>query len=213
VTRLRRRWPELRLVVAGALDPKLPLWELAAGDPEALLVTGRRSLEDFARHLAAADIVLGLRFPSHGEMSAALVRALGMGRPALVTAGSPIAGELPDGVVVKVSPGPREEAELEALLGELCADPLLRERIGILAKQHVEAVHDLEAGVRRLSGFLKLVHEQAPRTLAALDGDQTADPLLGYFIEEVRWGARELGLPGIHLNLEPLLRELAGSDA
>jgi hypothetical protein len=195
------------------LDPKLPLWELAGDDPEALVVTGRRSLEDFARHLAAADIVLGLRFPSHGEMSAALIRALGMGRPALVTAGSPIAGELPDGVVVKVSPGPREEAELQALLGELCADPLLRERIGTLAKRHVEAVHDLEAGARRLSGFLTLVHEQAPRTLAALDGDQTADPLLGYFIEEVRWGARELGLPGIHLNLEPLLRELAGGDA
>jgi len=39
--------------------------------------------------LAAADVVLALRFPSFGEMSGALVRAMGVGRPVLVTDGTP----------------------------------------------------------------------------------------------------------------------------
>lgn len=213
IARSRAAHPRLRLVVAGAVDPELPLetWAHAAGLDDGLQVTGRLSLDDFVRHLAAADVVLALRFPSHGEMSGALVRALGVGRPVFVTAGSAAAEEFPDGVVVSVDPGPAEEAELEALLAHLLARPDLRDRIGALAREHVLREHDLEATASRLAAFLAELAAAKPALLDARREDRPLeDGLLSYFVEEVRWGARDLGLADVRLGLEPLLAPLTG---
>ena len=120
-------------MIAGDRDPRAAARERGpddAGLDGAWTLTGRLALHDFVRHLCAADVVLALRFPSHGEMSGALVRALGVGRPVLVSAGTPAADEFPEGVVVPVGPGPHEEDELYAVLGHLAGAPALRETIG-----------------------------------------------------------------------------------
>jgi glycosyltransferase involved in cell wall biosynthesis len=211
--RLRRERPELRLVIAGDRDPRAPLeaWARAAGLDGAWTLTGRASLEDFERHLAAADVVLALRFPSHGEMSGALVRALGVGRPVLVTAGTPAADEFPDGVVVPIAPGPCEEDEIHAALAHLAGAPALREAIGRLARAHVRELHDLETVTAALADFLARVHAQKDVLAAAVAADSaTAEGLLGFLSEEVRAGARDLGLVGIPLGLDALLAPLAG---
>jgi glycosyltransferase involved in cell wall biosynthesis len=209
--RLRSEFPRLRLVIAGGVDPKLPLGEWVQGLGDTVVVTGRLELPDFVRHLVAADVVLALRFPSHGEISGALVRALGVGRPALVTAGTPAAEEFPDGVVVRVDPGPHEEAELEALLEALLRRRELRETVGRLAREHTRAHHDLAETTRRLSRFLAEVEAGKESALQALQADRAeTGGLLGYLMEEVRWGARDVGLPGVRLGLEGLLRELVG---
>lgn len=216
VARLRPRHPELRLLVAGALDPRLDLagWARAAGVEEALLIAGRLSLDDFVRHLCAADVVLALRFPSHGEISGALLRALGVGRPALVTAGTPAALEFPEGVVIPIDPGPREEDELAAFLEVLAARPCLGERIGRRAREHVARLHGLEATTNALGVFLEEVAREKPQRLAALaaEGRQEGG-LLGYLMEEMRWGARDLGLPGLGLGVKALVWELLGAPA
>jgi glycosyltransferase involved in cell wall biosynthesis len=212
--RLRGAFPTLRLVMAGDADPRLPLaqWAEESGLGEAWTLTGRLGLPDFVRHLCAADLVLGLRFPSHGEMSGALVRALGVGRPVLVTAGTPAADEFPEGVVVPVAPGPREDEELFAVLGHLLASPSLRETIGGLARAYVLAHHDRDTVTGVLAGFLREVHARKPALLAAVAADETPeDNLLGYFTEEVRAGARDLGLLAVPLGLESILADLAGS--
>jgi len=208
---LRDRHPKLLLVVAGDADPSLELVERgnALGLQGRLRLTGRLSLEDFVRHLCAADVVSSLRFPSHGEMSGALVRALGLGRPVLVTAGSPATEEFPEGVVVPVDPGPSFRAELTALLDRLLGDPGLRERISRLARDFVAAEHALGPTVERLAAFLR---EVAGRR-AALERDIEADrgeegTLAGFLLEEIRWGARDLGLPGVPLGLRPLVETL-----
>ena len=211
--RLRADRPETMLVVAGAADPRLPLATFAseAGLGNAMRVTGRLDIADFERHLAAADVVLALRVPSHGEMSGAVVRALGVGRPVLVSAGSAAAEEFPDGIVVAVSPGPAEEEELEALLRHLHSRPGLRDTIGTLAAAHLRNAHGLEATVETLAGFLRAVEAGQEASRAALEADRTKEGgLLGYFIEEVRWGARDLGLAELRLGLEGLLEPLAG---
>jgi glycosyltransferase involved in cell wall biosynthesis len=216
VARLRAQHPALRLVVAGSVDPALPLedWARAEGMEDALVVTGRLDLPDFVRHLVAADVILALRFPSHGEISGALVRALGVGRPALVTAGTPGAEEFPEGVVVPVDPGRHEEAELEALLDALLARPALREAVGAAARAHARAHHDLAACTQRLARFLEEIHAGQAQALRELQAERTEEGgLLGYLMEEVRWGARDLGLPGVRLGLEGLLRELIGGRA
>ena len=197
-------------LLAAAADPGI-FSAVVAVDP--LILTGRLSLEDFVRHLAAADVILSLRFPSHGEISGALVRALGVGRPVLVTAGTPAAHEFPEGVVLPVDPGPSEPDELVALLRELLMDASLRSAIGRLARNHVLQHHTLEETVARLAGFLRKVHAGKPAMLRSLRSERVDEgSLLGYLTEEVRWGARELGLPGLQLGLGTLLEELVGSS-
>jgi glycosyltransferase involved in cell wall biosynthesis len=212
---LRARHPSLRFVVAGARDERLPLaeWARASGLGDGLVVTGRLGLHDFIRHLAAADVIVALRFPTHGEISGALVRALGVGRPALVTAGTPAAEEFPGGCIVPVAPGVTESAELEALLSRLLADAPLRDTIGRLARDHVTAHHGLAATVGRLADFLEGVRGRKD----ALTGDvvrrrAAEGTLAGYLLEEVRWAALELGLPDVPPDVEPLLRDLVRRD-
>jgi citrate lyase beta subunit len=144
-------------------------------------------------------------------MSGAVVRALGVGRPVLVSAGSAAAEEFPDGIVVPVTPGPAEEDELEALLRHLQARPELRDRIGTLAAAHLRHAHGLEATVETLAGFLRGVEAGQAAAVAALEAARAEEgSLLGYFIEEIRWGARDLGLAELRLGLEGLLEPLAG---
>ncbi len=211
LARLREAHPRVMLVVAGAVDPALPLqdWALSAGVADAVHTAGRLELLDFVRHLCAADIVLALRFPTHGEISGALVRALGVGRPALVTAGTPASEEFPEGVVAPVSPGPTEEDELVALLDHLLRSPELRAQMGALARAHVRAHHDPAALSRSLLGFLSGVRERAETLRAAVAEARSADEgLLGFLTEEVLWGARVLGLRALDLGLRPLLAPL-----
>jgi hypothetical protein len=187
-------------------------WAREAGIGDALMVTGRLDLPDFVRHLCAADVVLALRFPSHGEMSGALVRALGIGRPALVTAGSAAAEEFPEGTVVPVDPGPHEEGELQALLEALLGSAGLREDLSRAARDHVRRAHDLTASVDRLTAFLHQVREGKDRTLHALRAERAREgSLLAHALEEVRWAARDLGLGGAPAGVAAVLQELLGA--
>lgn len=216
VARLRASLPRLRLVVAGAVEEGLPLeaWAREAGLGEAFVVTGRLTLGDFVAQMAAADIVLALRYPSHGEMSGALLRALGVGRPVLVTAGTPGAEEFPEGVVVPVDPGPAESAELEALLGHLLRNPALCEAIGRLAREHVVRENSLSGEVSRLLSFLKDVTERKPALLGAVALLRVPEAdLPGLLLDEIRFGALDLGLPGVPSGVEGIVRSLAGRDA
>jgi glycosyltransferase involved in cell wall biosynthesis len=211
VGRLAHRFPSLRLVVAGEADRSapVPLWAAEAGISSRVFLTGRLEFDDFIRHLVAADVVLALRFPSFGEMSATLVRAMGLARAVLVTAGTPPADEMPEGTVVPIDPGPHQETDLVALLGRLLAEPRLRETVGELAQEHVRATHALPATVTRLLGFLKEVVARGPELRAAAAASRAeVGTLLGYFKEEIRWCAQGLGLVDWPAAVEERIAEL-----
>lgn len=210
---LRGRFTALRLVVAGDVDARLPLanWTQQAGLGAALTITGRLTGADFVRHLAAADVVLCLRFPSHGEISGALVRALGVGRTALVTAGTPAHEEFPDGIVVPVDPGRHEQAELNGLLTRLLGDAPLRDTLGRLARDHVRSHHGLDATTERLARFLAEVEARQPALLAQIaEGRAVEGTRHARFMEEVLGAARELGLAAVRLGVKPLFADIAG---
>ncbi len=161
--------------------------------------------------LAAADVMLALGVPSGGGVPPEVVRAALLGIPALVSAGTPAAEEFPEAAVVPVDPGPSEEAEIEALLRLLLGDPSLREAIGRLARKHVESHHP-PLLADRLAAFLAGVERGREAALRALQTDRAAEgSRLDYLMEEVRWAARDLGLAGARLGLEPLLAPL-GKD-
>jgi glycosyltransferase involved in cell wall biosynthesis len=213
VARVRERHPLVRLVVAGALEPQLPLaaWAREAGVADALVVTGRLSLADFVHQLAAADVVLALRFPSHGEISGALLRSLGVGRPVLVTAGTPAAEEFPEGVVVPVDPGPAEPEHLASVLDRLLGDAALRDAIGRLARGHVARHHALGPSVERFAAFLSEVDRERERLLGAVDEQRLPEEgLAGDLVHEVRRAALDVGLPVLPPDVRRLVLELAG---
>jgi glycosyltransferase involved in cell wall biosynthesis len=213
VARVRRDHPKTRLVVAGPRDEALPLedWAADAGLGDGLLVTGRLAMAELERHLAAADLVLALRFPDRGEMSAALLRALAAGRPALVTAGTPAAREFPEGIVVPVDPGPREEAELAAWIDALARRPALCAAIGRQAAALVRERHDPGARAARLVAFLAEVAPGRPAFAARLAAARAHEGTrLGDFLEDVRSAARDLGILELGSDVAGLLAPLAG---
>src|SRR5207302_2348571 len=110
--------------------------------------------------LVAADVVLVLRLQPRAEDARVILRAMALGRPVLVTAGTDLAEDMPEGTLVPVDAGPYQEAELHALLERLANDSALRERIGRLARTHVAATHDVERATMSLVEFLRRVHAE-----------------------------------------------------
>jgi len=140
------------------------------------------------------------------------VRAIVAGVPTLVSAGTGAASDLPEGVAIRVSPGPSEAAELEALLLRLVRDPRLRERVGALARAHADARRDPAPAARALLALASDAERSSGEALRAFAARRAREgTLLASALEEIRWGARGLGLadlpPGIEPLVAPLLRE------
>lgn len=96
---------------------------------------GRVPLEDFTAYAAAADVCVQLRYPSHGETSAALMRALSAGTACIVSDAGTMA-ELPDTAVMKVRSPDHDAADLTALFTHLFHEPDLRKQFGANGHQH-----------------------------------------------------------------------------
>lgn len=162
-----------------------------------------------AECLAAADLLVALEHPAGGGVPATLASALAAGRPTLVSAGSAAAAEFPPGVVVPVCPGPTEEAEVEALGRRLLEDALLRARVGGLARAYVRQRADPARAAGALVALAREVVAGKEAALRAIAADRSTEGTLqAWAMEEVGWGARELGLSGAGLGLDKLLGEL-----
>ena len=92
--------------------------------------------------LAACDVLVSLRWPTMGETSGSVIRALSAGRPLIV---SDVGWffELPDSVAAKVPVGVGEVETLAAYLEVLVADEELRRRMGSAATAYSQREHDL----------------------------------------------------------------------
>ena len=122
------------------------------------------------RLLAAADVAVALEHAPRGGLPSPLVRAIAAGVPTLVSAGTGAASDLPEGVAVRVSPGPSEAAELEALLLRLVRDPRLRERVGALARAHADARRDPAPAARALLALAADVERSSGEALRRVRG-------------------------------------------
>jgi len=87
--------------------------------------------------MAACDVLVNLRYPTMGETSGSVIRALSLGRPLVVSDVGWFA-ELPDDVVLKVPVDEHEVDVIEAALG-VAADhgaPLGRAAAAYVAREH-----------------------------------------------------------------------------
>ena len=111
----------------------------------------------FEALLVAADACVNLRWPTGGETSGSLLRALAAGRPTLVTDAGSFA-EVPDDACLKVPLGPHEEDTVAAHLLRLASEPARAKAIGAQARAFIAREHTLE---RAAEGYLAVVRNCA----------------------------------------------------
>jgi glycosyltransferase involved in cell wall biosynthesis len=102
---------------------------------------------DFLAWIAAADVVVDLRFPHRGETSGSLVRAMELGRPAIVSATGTYL-DIPDECVVRVAAGPTDPEALAGAIRGLLEDDARRAGIGEAAAWHVTQLRERDATAR-----------------------------------------------------------------
>ena len=139
---LRRRQPGARLLLVGGAGDRFDVGRRL----ERLGLTEGVERLDYVPEdrmwslMAACDVLVNLRYPTMGETSGSVIRALSLGRPLVVSDVGWFA-ELPDDVVVKVPVDEYEVAMLEAALGFAAEHGAT---LGANARAYVEREHDLQ---------------------------------------------------------------------
>jgi glycosyltransferase involved in cell wall biosynthesis/SAM-dependent methyltransferase len=161
--RLLRVQPEARMILVGEPHPVLALDSLLAGLQleSSVRVIGFAEAQEFDDLIAACDVVLNLRFPTVGESSGSLLRALSFARPTIVSDVGAFA-EYPDSILLKCPLGEAEEDTLYELLSLLCTRRDLAAELGERARAWVRNECSWSIAAQQYAGFLQAVHEQRP---------------------------------------------------
>jgi glycosyltransferase involved in cell wall biosynthesis len=144
---LRERHADALLVLAGGISSEYDL-ELHAQEHglrlgDSVLHLGYVEESEIWPLLAACDVLVNLRWPTMGETSGSVIRALAAGRPVVVSDVGWFS-ELPDAAVAKVPVGAHEVEILAAYLDALASDATLRARMGRAAATYCRREHDLD---------------------------------------------------------------------
>lgn len=140
VARVRAALPHVRLLLVGPVPDREALDALlAARGLRDAIVTGRVPFAELPAHIEAADVVAHLRYPTARETSAALLRVLAQGRPAIVSDLEHLSA-IPDAAVVRADVAD-EEGEVTRALLRLADQAGRRARIGEAAREYVRRAH------------------------------------------------------------------------
>ncbi len=156
--RLVRVEPEAKMILVGEAHPEFPLASMLSGlDLDAhVRVLGYTAIEDFTGYMSACDVILNLRYPTVGESSGTLLRALGLGKAVIVSdIGS--FSELPDEVALKAPVTAVEEDFLFEALNVLVSRPEVARAMGDNARRWVARECSWELVARRYVEFLHAV--------------------------------------------------------
>jgi len=136
--RLVRLDPRVRMILVGEPHPDFPVERLirTLGLSLHVRVLGFVPIDKFVDYMGACDIILNLRYPTVGETSGSLTRALGLGKAVVVTDIGSFA-ELRDDICVKVPVGPSEEDLIFEYLNTLVSRPDLARAMGERAREWV----------------------------------------------------------------------------
>jgi len=156
--RLARVQPLARMILVGEPHPEFPIEPMirSLGLSTNVRLLGFTPIEEFTGYLAACDIVLNLRYPTVGESSGTMLRALGLGKPLLVSEIGSFA-EFPEDVCLKVPVGAGEEELLFEYLNLLVSRPEVARAMGAKAKAFVEEQCNWPTVAHQYVDFLKAV--------------------------------------------------------
>ena len=146
----RRRGVDVHVLLVGT--------EVGLDLHEALMLRGldttatlRGSVDDrsFFEHMAAVDVLVGLRYPTLGESSATLVQAMHLGKPVITTDHAQFGEEW---AAIRVAPGPHETDDVAKALVVLATGARCRavaaERS--LARAHKSSLEEATAAYVRV---------------------------------------------------------------
>jgi len=156
--RLVRVEPNVKMILVGEPHPEFALASLIQSLDLAphVRVLGFRPIDEFVDYMAACDIVLNLRYPTVGENSGTLMRALGLGKAVIVSSVGSFS-ELPDGICLKAPVDPSEEDHLFEYLNLLASRPDVRRALGANARQWVETECAWPTVAKKYADFLEQV--------------------------------------------------------
>lgn len=120
----RERNPNLALLVVGEPSPNIDVAQLQR---DGITMTGYVADDEFPAYYAVADRFVNLRYPSAGETSGTLIRALDSGKPVAVSDYAQFA-EFPDDCVFKVPLGAGEVERLVEFFTSDLPDPSAAQR-------------------------------------------------------------------------------------
>jgi len=153
--RVVRLSPNTKMILVGEPHPEFPLEALirSLGLSANVRVLGFTPIGDFVGYLGACDIVLNLRFPTVGESSGTLLRALGLGKAVMVSdVGS--FQEFPDDVCLKIPVGAGEEDLIFEYLNLLVSRPQVAQALGQRARTYVAEECNWATVARQYVDFL-----------------------------------------------------------
>lgn len=119
-----------------------------------VIITGYVSSEEYDFILGIADICINLRFPSMGETSASLVKALANGKACIVSSDAWF-NELPDDIVIKVSVDDHELESLTASIKRLYDDHVYRRTLGEKAQLYAKIEFDPDVNSKKMIDFME----------------------------------------------------------
>jgi glycosyltransferase involved in cell wall biosynthesis/SAM-dependent methyltransferase len=159
--RLVRLEPNVRMVLVGEPHPEFAVGQMirTLGLTEHVRVLGYTPIDKFVDYIAACDAILNLRYPTVGETSGSLQRALGLGRAVIVSDAGAFS-ELPDDICLKVATGPGSSTQTEEdlifeYLNVLVSRPDLACAMGERAKQWVARECNWSTVARQYVSFLE----------------------------------------------------------
>ncbi len=160
--RLLRVAPSAKMILVGEPHPEFPLQSLirGLGLSAAVRVMGFAPIDDFTGYMAACDIVLNLRYPTVGESSGSLLRALGLGKAVLVSDVGAFR-EFPDDVCLKVPVGTGEEDLIFEYLNLLASRPDVARAMGGRAARYVKEECNWDRVACLYAAFLQSVVDGA----------------------------------------------------
>jgi len=179
--RLVRVEPRARMILVGEEHPEFPVTRMIddMGLASHVRVLGYTPIEDFVQYMGACDVCLNLRYPTVGETSGTLLRALGLGRAVIVSdVGS--FSNFPDDICLKV---PVEGGEVDMLfeyLNLLATHPEARGTLGAAARQWVAENCDWatigERFVRALEDPTAAAERQAQENAKGAESESESEP-------------------------------------
>ena len=200
--RLRERHADALLVLAGGISSRYDL-ELHAAEhglalDESVVHLGYIADAEIWPLLDVCDVLVSLRWPTMGETSGSVIRALAAGRPVVVSDVGWFS-ELPDQVAAKVPVGTGEVETLSAFLAALGSDGELRRMMGRAAAAYARQEHGLDRAADLYLAALEeaaggpAVRDELAEELARSAWDVGIDAR-GVQLEEIAASARELGV-------------------
>ena len=130
-----RQHPRLHAVMVGE---GVPLREEAErrGLTDLMTLAGFVPEDDFPSLMNACDVIVNLRYPSHGETSAVQIQAMSLGRPTIVTDYAWFS-ELPSEAAIKIRFDESEVSEVVRAIEQLMRDESMRVSLGQNARIYI----------------------------------------------------------------------------